>query len=229
MSLLKFINVEKDYLVGNQVVKALNQITIEIKKGEFTAIVGPSGSGKTTFLNIVGCLDTPTSGETFLEEQKISSLDAKKLAHLRKDKIGFIFQAYNLIPVLNAYENVEFPLIIMGKKFNDNIKKSTMDMLNVVGLSGMEFRKPNELSGGQQQRVAIARALVKKPTLVLADEPTANLDSTLGQNLLEVMGKINEKYNTTFVFSTHDPMVMEFAKRVIVLKDGKIDSDEIKN
>ncbi len=219
--MVRVVNVTKDYRVGKTTVKALRGVSLEIDAGEFVSIAGPSGSGKTTLLNLIGCLDKPTSGEVYLEGSPVSGLNRRELALLRRDKIGFVFQSFNLIPVLTAYENVSFSLSLLGLDRED-VKNRTMEILAEVGLEGLERRFPSELSGGQQQRVAIARALVKKPTLVLADEPTANLDSATGKEILELMAELNNRYNTTFVFSTHDPMVMEFAKRLVLLHDGRV-------
>lgn len=223
MALLELVNVTKTYAQGSVAVHALQGVDLAIASGEFTAIAGPSGSGKTTLLNLIGCLDTPSSGAIRLEGRELSSLNRDELADIRREKIGFIFQSYNLIPVLTAKENVEFSLSLLGRKKTET---KAMEILAEVGLAGMEHRKPSELSGGQQQRVAIARALVKEPALVLADEPTANLDSETGRAVLELMREMNRRHGTTFIFSTHDAMVMEFSRRLIRLQDGKIASDE---
>ncbi|MCK8817853.1 ABC transporter ATP-binding protein [Natroniella sulfidigena] len=226
MGLLKLEEVEKIYRQGEIEVAALGGVNLEVGKGEFTSIAGPSGSGKTTLLNMVGCLDKPTTGEVYLEGAGISSLDKDQLALLRRENLGFIFQGYNLIPVLTVYENVELALKLLKDRSNKDIKEQVMKIITAVGLGKMADRKPNELSGGQQQRVAIARALVKEPKIVLADEPTANLDSETSLDVLEVMVEMNQKLKTTFIFSTHDPLVMESARRVIKLKDGEIIADE---
>jgi putative ABC transport system ATP-binding protein len=217
----------KDYGVNGIVVHALRGVDTSFDKGEFTAIVGPSGSGKSTLLHLIGCLDTPTEGDIFIDEIKTADLSKNKLAMIRRQKIGFIFQAYNLIPVLTAVENVSFPLTLLGESPKD-IKEKSYNALKLVGLEGMENRKPKELSGGQQQRIAIARALVKKPKLILADEPTANLDSKTGAEILELMLKLNEVEKTTFIFSTHDKMVMDYATRLIYIRDGNIVQEEKK-
>jgi putative ABC transport system ATP-binding protein len=217
----------KDYSINSIVVNALRGISISFKEKEFSAIVGPSGSGKSTLLHLLGCLDVPSKGGIIIDNENIQGLNKNKLAMIRRNKIGFIFQAYNLIPVLTAFENVSFPLTMLGIKSND-IKERSFLALKEVGLSGMEGRLPKELSGGQQQRIAIARALVKKPKLVLADEPTANLDSKTGYEILELMMRLNEKEGSTFIFSTHDKMVMDFAKRIIILKDGIINEELLK-
>ncbi len=226
MSLLNLKNVKKIYEQGKIEVPALNGINLEIAEGEFSTIFGPSGSGKTTLLNMVGCLDKPTSGEIYFNDSELENLNKKHLANIRRYNIGFIFQSYNLIPVLSAYENVEFALKLVDGKNEMEIKNKVMKILADVGLEGMENRRPNELSGGQKQRVAVARALVKEPKLVLADEPTANLDSKTGKEVLEIMLKMNEQLNTTFIFSTHDPQVMDYARRLIEIRDGLIAKDE---
>jgi len=214
-------NIVKDYKVGDITVRALNSISLVIKKGSFISVAGPSGSGKTTLLNIIGCLDKPTSGEIFFDDEKISGYDDNRLTYFRNQNIGFIFQDFNLIPVLTVYENVEFSLAI-NPKFRKNHKKLVEEMLDMVGILELRNRFPKELSGGQKQRVAIARALVKKPILVLADEPTANLDSENAKNVMEIMKKMNRDLNTTFIFSTHDKLVMDYADDIIHLRDGKI-------
>ena len=221
-SIISMINAKKDYKVGKTTVKALRGITVEINEGEFTAIAGPSGSGKTTLLNLIGCLDKPTEGDIAISGKSIIDMSQNQLSDLRKDNIGFIFQTFNLIPVLTASENVGFALSIQGKYSDKEIKEKSYAILKDVGLEGMEERRPNELSGGQQQRVAVARALVKEPLLILADEPTANLDSKTGGEVLDLMKELNEKKNATFIFSTHDKMVMDRAKRLILLHDGEI-------
>ncbi len=224
--MVKVSNVTKDYNVGKTVVKALRGVSLEIRKGEFVSIAGPSGSGKTSLLNLIGCLDRPTLGEIFVDGIAVGKLSKKELAMLRREKIGFVFQSFNLIPVLTAYENVSFSLSLLGLDGKE-IESRTMNILAEVGLEGKEKRFPSELSGGEQQRVAIARALVKRPALVLADEPTANLDSATGKEILELMVELNKRYETTFVFSTHDPMVMDFAKRLILLHDGQVIGEKL--
>lgn len=230
--MVKLEQVDKNYVSNVRhkngdavVVHALKKISLEIHPGGFTSLAGPSGSGKTTMLNLIGCLDTPDSGLIFIEDELINSKKKDELAMLRRHKIGFIFQSFNLIPVLTAYENVSFALSIMNKPEKE-IKEKTTAILEEVGLADMMHRRPNQLSGGQQQRVAIARALVKQPLLILADEPTANLDSKTGADILALMEELNKKHNSTFVFSTHDKMVMDFAHRLILLHDGEIVSDE---
>ncbi|MBS3811497.1 MAG: ABC transporter ATP-binding protein [Halanaerobiales bacterium] len=226
MSLLVLKNVKKIYHQGVINVPALKGVELIVEKGEFTTVFGPSGSGKTTLLNVIGCLDKPTEGEIYFTGDNIADLDKRYLAEIRRKNIGFVFQSYNLIPVLTAYENVEFAIKILKNISSREIKKRVFKMLELVGLQGLENRKPNELSGGQKQRVAIARSLVKKPKLVLADEPTANLDSKTGEDVLKIMLEMNEELKTTFLFSTHDPLVMDYAQRKIELKDGQITRDE---
>jgi putative ABC transport system ATP-binding protein len=226
MSLMELNKVKKSYQQGKIEVPALRGIDLTVEEGEFTIIFGPSGSGKTTLLNMLGCLDTPTEGEICLNGRKISDLSKKDLAMIRRYDIGFIFQNYNLIPVLTAYENVEFALRLIEDSSEKQIKEKVLKMLEEVGLKGLETRRPNELSGGEQQRVAIARALVKEPKIVLADEPTANLDSKTGIEVIKIMVKMNQELGTTSIFSTHDPQIMKYAKRLIDLKDGMISTDE---
>ena len=226
MSLMELNKVKKSYQQGKIEVPALRGIDLTVEQGEFTTIFGPSGSGKTTLLNMLGCLDTPTEGEICLNGRKISDLSKKDLAMTRRYNIGFIFQNYNLIPVLTAYENVEFALRLIEDSSEKQIKEKVLKMLEEVGLKRLKTRRPNELSGGEQQRVAIARALVKEPKIVLADEPTANLDSKTGIEVIKIMVKMNQELGTTFIFSTHDPQIMKYAKRLINLKDGMISTDE---
>jgi putative ABC transport system ATP-binding protein len=211
----------KDYGVNGITVKALRGIDVGFEEGEFTAIAGPSGSGKSTLLHLIGCLDTATAGEILIDGRNIAGLRRGDLCGLRRDSIGFIFQSYNLIPVLTSLENVSFPLTLLGES-RRAARDKAMEALRVVGLGGLENRRPKELSGGQQQRVAIARALVKRPRLILADEPTANLDSKTGSEILALMLALNAEIRTTFIFSTHDKMVMDFARRLILLRDGRI-------
>jgi putative ABC transport system ATP-binding protein len=222
MSLIKTENLNKIYISGETETKAISDINLTIDKGEFSAITGPSGSGKTTLFNLIGALDTPTSGTIYFEGENLSDMNRKERTLFRREKIGFVFQTFNLIPVLTAFENVAFPLNLLGVSENE-IKERVYKLLEKVGLKGMEQRKPAALSGGQQQRVAIARALIKGPVLILADEPTANLDSGTGGEIMELMRKLNEEEKITFLFATHDPMVMEYSKRRIRLKDGKIE------
>jgi putative ABC transport system ATP-binding protein len=224
MTVVKAENVVKDYGLNGTTVHALRGVSLEFRSGEFSAIAGPSGSGKSTFLHLAGCLDTITAGSITVRNEDVAKLSKKQLALLRRHSIGFIFQAYNLIPVLSVEENIGFPLTLLGVD-RQEIKERTEVVLKQVGLEGMEKRRPKEMSGGQQQRVAIARALVKKPALILADEPTANLDSKTGREILEIMVKLNQDEGTTFIFSTHDSMVMEFARRIVHIRDGQIDKE----
>jgi putative ABC transport system ATP-binding protein len=217
-------NLYKIYSDTAAEVRAVDGISLEIAQGEFTAIVGPSGSGKTTLLNLIGGLDSPTSGNIFIDGSDISKLSEKEMTDFRLRNIGFVFQAYNLIPVLSAKENVSFVMDLQGKK-SAEIDSRVMELLSAVGLSGRENSRPAKLSGGQQQRVAVARALASKPKFVLADEPTANLDSRSAANLLDIMERLNKEENITFIFSTHDPRIMAKARRIIRLEDGKIIND----
>jgi putative ABC transport system ATP-binding protein len=227
MTVVKAENVVKDYGLNDQTVHALRGVSLEFSGGEFSAIAGPSGSGKSTFLHLAGCLDTLTGGTINVGGTDTAQMSRQQLAILRRNSIGFIFQAYNLIPVLSVEENISFPLSLLGVD-KQEIKERTAQVLKDVGLEGMEKRRPKEMSGGQQQRVAIARALVKKPALILADEPTANLDSKIGREILELMLALNKSEGTTFIFSTHDQMVMDYARRIVRLRDGQVESDEVK-
>ena len=225
MNVIETKNLKKIYSQGEIKVNALNDVSINFKQGEFTAIVGPSGSGKTTFLNTLGGLDKPTSGNVMINNLDITKLRANKLIDFRLKNIGFVFQSYNLIPVLTAKENIEFIMLMQGySKAKRN--ERALGLLDAVGLSDESKRRPGQLSGGQQQRVAVARALASKPKFILADEPTANLDSTSTKNLLDIMYDLNRKEKMTFIFSTHDQRVIDRAKRVITLEDGKILSDK---
>ncbi len=215
-------NVVKEYPLGKLSVRALDGVSVSFGEGEFAAIAAPSGAGKTTLLNLIGCVDVPTSGVVRIDGQSTSELSDKGLTALRLHKLGFIFQTFNLIAVLDVYQNVEFPLLLKGGMTKKERDRRIREIVEQVGLEKQMKQRPNELSGGQRQRVAIARALVTKPKIVLADEPTANLDSTTGQNIIAAMKEINRKERTTFIFSTHDPMVMEQAERVIRMADGKI-------
>ena len=213
---------------GNEV-RAVNGVSLAIEKGEFTAIVGPSGSGKTTFLNIIGGLDEPTSGEIKIENTEIGKLSENEMINFRLHNIGFVFQAYNLIPVLNAKENVGFIMLLQNKPENER-KERVETLLKAVGLEKEMDKRPNQMSGGQQQRVAVARALASKPKFVLADEPTANLDSKATSDLLDIMENLNKEEGITFIFSTHDQRVIDRARRIVTLEDGKVIQDErIKN
>lgn len=217
--------VNKIFGEGEIAVHALNDVSIEIKEGEFTALVGPSGSGKTTLLNMIGGLDVPNSGNVILNSQDIGALKKADMTEFRQKNIGFVFQAYNLIPVLSAYENAEFIMLLQNIPKEER-KARVYQLLKEVGLEGKEQNKPGELSGGQQQRVAVVRALAAQPAYILADEPTANLDSTSTSDLLDLMYRLNQEENMTFVFATHDQRVIDRAKRVIYLDDGKIVKDE---
>ncbi len=203
--------------------KALNEVSIRIHSGDFATLCGPSGSGKTTTLNLIGALDIPTSGKIFLEDKDLSTLSRTELSTIRRNRIGFVFQAYNLVPVLTAYENAEFVLALQNVQKKER-QDRVMAILKEVGLEGMENRRPDELSGGQQQRVAIARAIVSEPAIILADEPTANVDSATADSLLDLMEKLNREKEVTFLFSTHDQRVINRAKRIIRMRDGKLAS-----
>ena len=209
-------------------VEAVRGISIEIETGDFVAMAGPSGSGKTTVLNMIGGLTRPSRGQIWIGDREITEMSDKDLAQLRLERIGFVFQSYNLLPVLTALENAEFTLLLSGIP-KDERRKKVLELFNKIGLSGLEDRKPGKLSGGQQQRVAVARAVVANPALILADEPTANLDSKASADLLDVMERLNQGHGTTFLFSTHDPRVMERSRRLITLVDGQIESDERRN
>jgi len=224
MNMVEIKDIGKTYRQGKVSVDALDSVTLSIEAGEFTAISGPSGSGKTTLLNLIGGLDTPSRGEIVLDNDPITTLSQSQLADIRLNKIGFVFQAYNIIPVLSARENVEYVMLMQGVPARERTGRARA-VLDDVGLAGMHDRRPAELSGGQQQRVAVARAIVSDPAIVLADEPTANLDSRTGQGLLEMMRRMNEQRNVTFIFSTHDQMVMDFSRRIIRLTDGKVTDD----
>lgn len=224
MQIIEIKNLKKTYDDNSIPVHAVNGVDLVIEEGEFTAIVGPSGSGKTTLLNIVGGLDEATEGSVIINGMDIRELSSAKLTDFRMKNIGFVFQAYNLIPVLTAKENVEFVMHLQGTKKVHREARAT-ELLRAVGLEGMMERRPAKLSGGQQQRVAVARALASKPQFVLADEPTANLDTHSTENLLEIMEKLNKEEKITFIFSTHDQRVMNKARRVVTLEDGKIKSD----
>ncbi len=225
MAIISTSNLERFYQDGEITVKALNGVDLQINEGEFTAIVGPSGSGKTTLLNLIGGLDVPTKGDVTINDINITSLKDNKLIDFRLNNIGFVFQAYNLIPVLSALENVEF-ITLLQKWPKEDRHARAIELLESVGLKDQIHKKPSEMSGGQQQRVAVARALASKPKFVLADEPTANLDSKSTSDLLDIMYLLNQQEKTTFVFSTHDQRVIDRAKRIITLEDGKIISDE---
>jgi putative ABC transport system ATP-binding protein len=225
MGILSLSGITKIYRKGEIEVTALGGIDLEVEKAEFCAIVGPSGSGKTTLLNIIGCLDKPSSGVMKYLGKELRLLGEKELSAYRREHVSFIFQSYNLIPVLTVAENVEIPLSIAGKLSRKAMRTKALEILDAVGIADKAGRYPRELSGGQEQRVAIARALVKDPVVVLADEPTANLDSRTGEEIVELMKKINAERGTTFIFSTHDRMIMAEALRVVELRDGRIAGD----
>ncbi|MDP8257160.1 MAG: ABC transporter ATP-binding protein [Candidatus Alcyoniella australis] len=225
MAIVQCNKVEKKYDGGAGAVLALREIDLTIEPGEFTAIAGPSGSGKTTLLNLIGALDTPTSGTLIVAGQELSGLKESQLSKLRLHSIGFIFQYYNLVPVLSALENVEFVMLLQGVPRETRHAKSR-ELLERVGLAELIQRRPSDMSGGQQQRVAVARAIAANPELVLADEPTANLDQATGASLLDLMAELNRNEGTTFIFSSHDPMVMERSHRLVTLRDGAIIEDE---
>ncbi len=227
MGIIKIENVKKDYSLGKTVVHALRGVDLDVKAGDFLSIVGASGSGKTTLLNIIGCVDKASSGRVTIGGEEINGMKDKKLTDLRLYKIGFIFQTFNLIPVLNIRENVEFPLLLMKELKRSEINRRTEKLIEEVGIEEFIKHRPSELSGGQRQRVAIARALVTNPEIVLADEPTANLDSKTGNNILELMKELNLKEKTTFIFSTHDPEVIKYANEVVRIKDGMIVNGEV--
>jgi putative ABC transport system ATP-binding protein len=218
-------DVYKTYPLGKTEVKALQGVSFSIAQGEFATLAGPSGCGKSTLLNLIGCMDTASGGEVYLEGTPLSPLSDKQLTALRLNKLGFIFQSFNLIPVLSVYQNVEFPLLIQGNHTRKEREQKVEGFLAEVGLAAQAHQRASELSGGQRQRVAIARALVTSPKVVLADEPTANLDSENGTKVLELMQNLNKQQGTTFIFSTHDPQVMSYASRMIKLKDGKVISE----
>jgi len=221
--------VEKEYPLGKLSVKALQGIDLTIGKGEFTTIAGPSGSGKTTLLNLIGCVDVPTRGEVHIADRSTKTLDDNQLTQLRLSTIGFIFQSFNLIPVLTLFRNVEFPLLLQGGLTQGERERRVREMVDKVGLTPQLGQRPYELSGGQRQRTAIARALVTKPQIVLADEPTANLDSKTGGQIIELMREINHREKTTFIFSTHDQRVMDRADRIVHIADGRLERTEKKS
>ena len=224
MEVTKVLNATRDFKIGEVETHALRGVNLSIEDGEFTALVGPSGSGKTTLLQLIGLLDKPTSGQVFINGKDATRLNRNQRADLRKETIGFIFQFFALIPTLTAYENVEMPLLLNGTKPAER-KARVQEMLEAVGLSDRAHHRPDQLSGGQQQRVAVARALSIRPTVVLADEPTANLDTENGKQVMDIMAKLNKETGTTFVFATHDPRVIGYANRVVTLQDGLITKD----
>lgn len=221
MEIIKLENIVKHYKIGEVVTHALDGINLSFQEKEFTALVGPSGSGKTTLLQLIGCLDMPDQGKIIIHGKDVTNLNQNQRADLRREKIGFIFQFFALVPVLTAYENVELPLLlnsIKGKEKHDRV----MSMLDAVGMADRAHHRPDQLSGGEQQRVAIARALAPRPIMVLADEPTANLDSANGAQAMEIMQRLNRETGTAFIFATHDPRVVAYARRVVELRDGKL-------
>jgi len=222
---IQFKSVNKQYQLGKTTVHALKDISFTIQQGEFATVVGPSGSGKSTILHLLGALDRPSSGDVFINEAQVNHLKDKQLARLRRHEIGFIFQSFNLIPVLSVYANVEFPLLLMKMKKTERNER-VLAILEQVGLSGRLHHKTEELSGGQRQRVAIARALVTRPSIILSDEPTANLDSKTGEEILDLMQKLNEDNKVTLVYATHDASIVSRAKRIIKILDGQIIQDE---
>jgi putative ABC transport system ATP-binding protein len=224
MEVTKVEQVTRAYKNGNVETQALRGISLSIEQGEFTALVGPSGSGKTTLLQLIGCLDQPTSGRVFINGKDVSRLNRDQRADMRRGTIGFIFQFFALIPTLTAYENVEMPLLLIGKKEADR-RARVQQLLEAVELTDRSHHRPDQLSGGQQQRVAIARALASQPALILADEPTANLDTANGKQVMETMTRLNKDTGVTFVFATHDPRVIQYARRVVTLQDGLIASN----
>jgi len=224
MEVAKLTEVTRIFKIGEVETRALNGITMTIESGEFTALVGPSGSGKTTLLQLIGCLDKPTSGQVVINGKETTRLNRNQRADLRKGTIGFVFQFFALIPTLTAYENVEMPLLLSGKNGTER-KKRVMELLEAVDMADRAHHRPDQLSGGEQQRVAVARALSTNPNIILADEPTANLDTENGQQVMDIMAKLNKETGTTFVFATHDPRVIKYARRVVTLVDGLIDAN----
>jgi putative ABC transport system ATP-binding protein len=224
MEVTKVENVTRVYKTGKVETQALRGVNLSIENGEFAALVGPSGSGKTTLLQLIGCLDQPTSGRVIVNGKDVSQLNRNQRADMRRGTLGFIFQFFALIPTLTAYENVEMPLLLIGQSASERRKRVT-ELLEWVGLDDRAHHRPDQLSGGQQQRVAIARALATHPVLVLADEPTANLDTANGKQIMETMQRLNQETGTTFVFATHDPRVISFARRVVELRDGRISGE----
>jgi putative ABC transport system ATP-binding protein len=227
MDAIQIESVSKVYRIGEVETHALNDVSLSIAEGEFTALVGPSGSGKTTLLQLIGCLDKPDKGTVKIKGKDVTRLSANQRADLRRDQIGFIFQFFALVPVLTAYENVELPLLLSNVKSKERRERVT-ELLTAVGLADRARHRPDQMSGGEQQRVAIARALAPRPVMVLADEPTANLDTDNGKQAMEIMQRLNEKTGTAFVFATHDPRVVAFARRVVKLRDGRIDGNGAK-
>lgn len=228
IQIIKINHLIKDYAASKDNFRALNDINLVINKGEFCGLVGPSGSGKTTLLNVIGALDNPSQGDAVVMNKSVSALTHQEAAKLRNESIGFIFQTYNLFPVYTVYENVEFPLLLLNKSKSER-KDAVMRALDWVGLTTKANSRPSQLSGGESQRVAVARAMVKVPQIVLADEPTANLDAANSHNILKMMQKLNEELKTTFIFATHDEKVIQYLKRKIVLNDGQVINDVLSN
>jgi putative ABC transport system ATP-binding protein len=226
--LLELSHVCKDYGMGESRAVALRDVSLTLQSGEFTAFAGSSGSGKTTLLNLIGGLDSPSTGEVRLDGVDLSKLSSRKLADMRRTRLGFIFQTFNLLPVLSGLENVEYPLLRMGLHSKE-IKSRSMEAIQRVGLQAVMHHRPNQMSGGQRQRVAIARAMVHKPSIILADEPTANLDKKTAAEIISLMKELNQESQVTFIFSTHDPMIMEAAKRIIHISDGQIVNEELRS
>jgi len=224
MDAIQIENVSKVYRIGEVETRALNDISLAMAEGEFTALVGPSGSGKTTLLQLIGCLDKPDRGTVKIKGKDVTRLSANQRADLRRAEIGFIFQFFALVPVLNAYENVELPLLLNGVKSGER-RERVMELLSAVGLADRAKHRPDQMSGGEQQRVAIARALAPRPLMILADEPTANLDTENGKQAMDIMQRLNQETGTAFIFATHDPRVVAYARRVVKLRDGRVDSN----
>ena len=228
MEVVKIENVTRTYQIGKMETKALRGVNLSIESGEFTALVGPSGSGKTTLLQMIGCLDQPTTGQVFIDGNNVTTLNRNQRADMRKGHIGFIFQFFALIPTLSAYENIEMPLLLNGHSPSER-RNRVVELLKAVDLTDRANNRPDQMSGGQQQRVAIARALAPKPALILADEPTANLDTENGRQVMEIMQRLNKETGVTFVFATHDPRVIGYATRTVTLQDGLIAKDSKAN
>ncbi|MEE2656904.1 MAG: ABC transporter ATP-binding protein [Candidatus Latescibacterota bacterium] len=227
-TLIRVESASRTYVTGEVEIPALSEVSLTVSQGEFTAVAGPSGSGKSTLLNLISGLDTPTAGAIYIAGRRVSDMTGTELSDFRRDHMGFIFQSYNLIPVLSVTENVEYIMLLQGVPAAER-RSRVEEALELVALAGISSRRPDQLSGGQQQRVAIARAMVSQPNLILADEPTANLDSATGSALVDMMRQINSERGVTFLFSTHDIMIMERARRLVTLRDGRIDNDEVRN
>lgn len=225
MEVSKVVGVTRTYKIGQVETRALQGVDLSVNSGEFTALVGPSGSGKTTLLQLIGCLDQPTSGQVFINGKDVSRMNRDQRADIRRGTIGFIFQFFALIPTLTAYENIEMPLLLNGKT-PDERKERVNELLKAVDLSDRANHRPDQLSGGEQQRVAIARALATNPSMILADEPTANLDTTNGEQVMEIMTRLNKETGVTFIFASHDPRVIKYGRRIVTLQDGKIIEDK---